>query len=58
MHECMHGLTVVCVCGCVCVCGWVSGSVDLFAGWSSLHSDIRKGTLRIAISLQISRCKS
>ena len=23
MNECMHGLTVVCVCVYVCVCGWV-----------------------------------
>ena len=23
MNECMHGLTVVCVCVSVCVCGWM-----------------------------------
>ena len=32
MHECMHGLTVVCVCVCVCVCGWVVRSTCLQGG--------------------------
>ena len=31
MNECMHGLTVVCVCLC-CVCGWVVRSTCLQSG--------------------------
>ena len=56
-------MTVVCVCVCVCctmlfLCMWLGGSVDLFAGWSSLHSIEDKEPLRIAISLQNRGCKS
>ena len=32
MNECMHGLTVVCVCVYVCVCGWVVRSTCLQGG--------------------------
>ena len=38
VNECMHGLTVLlCVC-LLYVYVVIFGSVDLFAGWSSLHS--------------------
>ena len=32
MNECMHGMTVVCVCVYVCVCGWVVRSTCLQNG--------------------------
>ena len=32
MNECMHGLTVVCVCVYICVCGWVVRSTCLQGG--------------------------
>ena len=43
MHECMHGLTVVCVCACVCVCGWVVRSTCLQGGAVYIRSN-GKGT--------------
>ena len=60
MNECMHAWTDCCLCVCLCMCMWLGGSVDLFAGWSSLHlSSGSKEPLRIAISLQIGKqCKS
>ena len=42
MHECMHGLTVVCVCVCVCVCGWVVRSTCLQGG--AVYIYIGQGT--------------
>ena len=38
MHECMHGLTVVCVCVSVCVCGWVALSTCLQGGAVGISS--------------------
>ena len=43
MNECMHGLTVVCVCVSVCVCGWMVRFTCLQGGAVSIHSSA-KGT--------------
>jgi hypothetical protein len=44
MHECMHGLTVVCVCVCVCVCGWVVRSTCLQGGAVYIRDSGSSGT--------------
>ena len=45
MHECMHGLTVLCVCVCcVCVCGWVVRSTCLQGGAVYITSSGSSGT--------------
>ena len=44
MNECMHGLTVVCVCVYVCVCGWVVRFTCLQAGAVYITSSGSSGT--------------
>ena len=44
MNECMHGLTVVCMCVSVCVCGWVVRSTCLQGGAVYITSNGSSGT--------------
>ena len=44
MNECMHGLTVVCVCVYVCVCGWVVRSTYVQYGGAVYIQNSGEGT--------------